>query len=244
MDVLVMGATGNVGGALVQLLRARGVRVHAITRKARRWPDDVQGVVGDANAPASLAGAAAGMDGAFLMSGYPAEAQLLADLGTGHAALLSSSSVPLADGGNAMAAYHRDSEAAVKASDGPWTIVRPCSMQSNVTRWKDQLDAGDVIRAPFGDVAVAMTDPADVAAVVATALTERGHAGQTYRLSGPELRIRHPAHSAAGSRSSGGEPARLVGAQPHAPSLRRIQTAAPPERTRPRSVRSHGGISS
>jgi uncharacterized protein YbjT (DUF2867 family) len=186
MDVLVMGATGNVGGALVQLLRARGVRVHAITRKARRWPDDVQGVVGDANDPASLAGAAAGMDGAFLMSGYPAEAQLLADLGTGHAALLSSSSVPLADGGNAMAAYHRDSEAAVKASDGPWTIVRPCSMQSNVTRWKDQLDAGDVIRAPFGDVAVAMTDPADVAAVVATALTERGHAGQTYRLSGPE----------------------------------------------------------
>ena len=118
------------------------------------------------------------------MSGYPSEVQLLADLGVGHAALLSSSSVPLADGGNAMAAYHRDSEEAVKASDAAWTIVRPCSMQSNVTRWKDQLDAGEVIRAPFGDVAVAMTDPADVAAVLATALTEPEHAGQTYR--GPE----------------------------------------------------------
>jgi uncharacterized protein YbjT (DUF2867 family) len=186
MDVLVMGATGNVGGALVELLRARHVRVHAITREPRAWPDDVQGVVGDANDPASLAGAAAGKDGAFLMSGYAAEAQLLADLGAGHVALLSSSSVPLADGGNAMAAYHRDSEEAVKASDAGWTIVRPCSMQSNVTRWKDQLDAGEVIRAPFGDVAVAMTDPADVAAVLATALTETGHAGQTYRVSGPE----------------------------------------------------------
>ncbi|MGB9185075.1 MAG: NAD(P)H-binding protein [Solirubrobacteraceae bacterium] len=186
MDVLVMGATGNVGGALVQLLRARNVRVRAISREARTWPEGVQGVVGDANDPGSLVGAAAGMDGAFLMSGYASEVQLLADLGAGHAALLSSSSVPLADSGNAMAAYHRDSEEAVKASDAAWTIVRPCSMQSNVTRWKDQLDAGDVIRAPFADVAVAMTDPADVAAVLATALTEAGHAGETYRVSGPE----------------------------------------------------------
>jgi uncharacterized protein YbjT (DUF2867 family) len=186
MDVLVMGATGNVGGALVELLRARQVRVHAITREPRTWPDDVQGVVGDANDPASLAGAAAGMDGAFLMSGYAAEDQLLEDLGTGHVALLSSSSVPLANGGNAMAAYHGESEKAVRTSHAAWTIVRPCSLQSNVTRWKDQLDAGDVVRAPFGDVAVAMTDPADVAAVLATALSETGHAGQTYRVSGPE----------------------------------------------------------
>jgi uncharacterized protein YbjT (DUF2867 family) len=186
MDVLVMGATGNVGGALVELLRARNVRVHAITREARAWPDGVRGVVGDANDPASLAAAAAGMDGAFLMSGYAAEAQLLADLGAGHVALLSASSVPLADGGNAMAAYHRDSEEAVKASAAAWTIVRPCSMQSNVTRWKDQFDAGEVIRAPFGDVAVAMIDPADVAAVIAAAFTEVGHVGETYRVSGPE----------------------------------------------------------
>jgi uncharacterized protein YbjT (DUF2867 family) len=186
MDVLVMGATGNVGGALVELLRARDVRVHAITRQARTWPDGVRGVVGDANDPASLAGAAAGMDGAFLMSGYAAEAQLLADLGAGHVALLSASSVPLAEGGNAMAAYHRDSEEAVKASAAAWTIVRPCSLQSNVTRWKDQLDAGEVVRAPFGDVAVAMTDPADVAEVLATSFIESGHAGKTYRISGPE----------------------------------------------------------
>src|SRR5579859_834485 len=131
MDVLVMGATGNVGSALVELLLARSVQVRAITRKARTWSDGVRGVVGDANDPASLAGAAAGMDGAFLMSGYAAEAQLLADLGVGHVVLLSASSVPLAEGGNAMAAYHRDSEEAVQASDAAWTIVRPCSMQSN-----------------------------------------------------------------------------------------------------------------
>jgi uncharacterized protein YbjT (DUF2867 family) len=46
--------------------------------------------------------------------------------------------------------------------------------------------AGQVIRAPFGDVAVAMVDPADVAAVLVTALTETGHTGKIYRVSGPE----------------------------------------------------------
>ena len=59
-------------------------------------------------------------------------------------------------------------------------------MQSNVTRWKDQLGAGEVIGAPFGDVAAAMIAPADVAAVLAAALTEAGHAGRTDRVSGPE----------------------------------------------------------
>ena len=181
-----MGATGNVGGALVELLRARNVRVHAITREARTWPDGVQGVVGDANDPASLAGAAAGMDGAFLMSGYAARPSCWQISVPGTRRCSRQARSPLADSGNAMAAYHRDSEEAVKASDAAWTIVRPCSMQSNVTRWKDQLDAGEVIRAPFGDVAVAMIDPADVAAVLATALTEAGHAGETYRVSGPE----------------------------------------------------------
>lgn len=84
-----------------------------------------------------------------------------------------------------MASYHHDSEEAVKGSDADWTVVRPCSMQSNVLRWKDQIDGG-VIRAPFDYVAVAVIDPSDVAAVLATALTEARHASRTYRVSGPE----------------------------------------------------------
>src|SRR5205085_1082684 len=50
----------------------------------------------------------------------------------------------------------------------------------------DQLAAGDVVRAPFPDVPVALTDPDDIAAVAVLALTEPGRAGATYRLSGPE----------------------------------------------------------
>jgi len=135
--------------------------------------------------PHALDDAVDGVDGAFLMSGYAAEAGLLASLSDSHIVLLSASSADLAGGGNAMAAMHRDSERAVATSGLSWTFLRPCSLQSNLLRWRDQLADGDVVRAPFGQVAPAMIDPADVGAVAALALTTSGHEGQTYRLSGP-----------------------------------------------------------
>jgi uncharacterized protein YbjT (DUF2867 family) len=49
-----------------------------------------------------------------------------------------------------------------------------------------QLQAGNVVRAPFPAARAAVTDPADIAAVAAVALTGPGHEEQTYELSGPE----------------------------------------------------------
>ena len=185
MTVLVMGATGNVGGAIVDALREQGVPVRAVSRSARDWPDGVEGFTGDPSDPDGLTAAAGGVTGVFLMSGYAAEAALLSALGGAHVVVLSSSSAPLGDHGNAIAAYHLASERAVQASGHDWTVLRPCSFQSNLLRWRDQLGDGDVVRVPFGDVPSAMVDPADVAAVAVTALTSRAHAGRTYRLSGP-----------------------------------------------------------
>src|SRR3954452_4551654 len=65
-------------------------------------------------------------------------------------------------------------------------MLQTNSFMANALRWKDQLEAGDVVRLPFAGVPIAMIDPADVGAVGATALTERRHAGRSYRLSGPE----------------------------------------------------------
>jgi uncharacterized protein YbjT (DUF2867 family) len=186
MTVLVMGATGNVGGAIVEALRERGVPVRAVSRSARDWPDGVEGFAGDPGDRDGLTAAARGATGVFLMSGYAAEAALLAALDGAHVVVLSSSSAPLGAHGNAMAGYHLASEQAVQASGPDWTVLRPCSFQSNLLRWREQLDQGDVVRVPFGDVRSAMVDPADIAAVATAALTGAGHAGRTYRLSGPE----------------------------------------------------------
>ena len=120
-----------------------------------------------------------------MMSGYAAQAGLLETLSAAHVVLLSASSADLGHGGNAMAAMHLGSEQAVTASGLSWTFLRPCSLQSNLLQWRDQLAQGDVVRAPFGDVSPAMIDPADIGAVAALALTTSDHEGQTYRLSGP-----------------------------------------------------------
>jgi uncharacterized protein YbjT (DUF2867 family) len=57
---------------------------------------------------------------------------------------------------------------------------------SNTLQWVPQLRAGDVVRAPFAGVQVAMIDPSDIAAVAAAALTAPGHDGRVYTVSGPQ----------------------------------------------------------
>jgi uncharacterized protein YbjT (DUF2867 family) len=187
--VLVTGATGNVGAAAVEALVAAGRRVRAVSRREREWPAGVEGFVGDLDDATSLARAADGVDGVFLLSGYGGLEGLLAALGAAgarRAVLLSSSSAPTGDETNAVARYHIESERAVRASGLDWTFLRPNSFMTNALRWAPQLAGSDVVQGPFGSVRVATIDPADVGAVAALALTEPGHAGRAYRLSGPE----------------------------------------------------------
>ena len=185
MPVLVMGATGNVGSQVVASLREQGTPVRAVSAATGRGLTGSR-VSSGSNVEHGLDTAVDGVDAVFMMSGYAAEAGLLEALGSAHVVLLSASSATLGDGGNAMAAMHLDSERAVSESGLSWTFLRPCSLQSNLLRWRDQLAQGDVVAAPFGDVAPAMIDPVDIGAVAALALTTSGHEGQVHRLSGPE----------------------------------------------------------
>jgi uncharacterized protein YbjT (DUF2867 family) len=99
--------------------------------------------------------------------------------------VLSSSSVDSTDTANAIAAYHLASENAVRESGLEWTFLRPNTFMSNTLRWLNQLRAGDVVRLQFPDVPISTIHPADIADVAVAALTEDGHAGTAYRLSGP-----------------------------------------------------------
>ncbi len=81
------------------------------------------------------------------------------------------------------------SETAVRAAGLPWTILRPVSFMTNTFEWLPQLQQGEVVRAPFAEVAIATIDPADLAAVAAEALLSDGHDGQAYALTGPEARM-------------------------------------------------------
>jgi uncharacterized protein YbjT (DUF2867 family) len=188
---LVTGATGNVGAEVVRALTAADEDVRALVRSSRPadLPPGVEAVPGDLNRPESLAEALAGVRGLFLLPGYEDMEGVLAEVrgaGVERVVLLSGSSAGSGDTSNAVSAYMIRSEAAVRESGVPFTILRPFAFMSNALRWRDQLRAGDVVREPFADVAVAVLDPADIGAVAATALLADGHEGAIHVLSGPQ----------------------------------------------------------
>jgi uncharacterized protein YbjT (DUF2867 family) len=89
-----------------------------------------------------------------------------------------------ADG--AIGRGHVEAEQAVRESGLDWTVLRPGQFASNALRWAGQIREQGVVRAPFATVGLPAIDPADIAAVAKVALTEGGHGGQTYTLTGPE----------------------------------------------------------
>ncbi|HTZ29698.1 MAG TPA: NAD(P)H-binding protein [Streptosporangiaceae bacterium] len=187
--LLVSGATGNVGGELVRALAAAGQPVRALVRgpAPAGLPAAVQVAAGDLNQPGSLAGALRGVSGVFLLPGYadmPGLLEVIRQAGVERVVLLSGSSAD-GDTSNAVTAYMAASEAAVRGSGLPATILRPSGFMSNTLQWAPQLAAGDVVRAPFASVRVAAIDPRDIAAVAAIALTTADHQGQVYRITGP-----------------------------------------------------------
>jgi uncharacterized protein YbjT (DUF2867 family) len=189
--ILVTGATGNAGGGVVNGLLEIGAEVRATVRPGseKRLPGGVEAAPADLNDPDSVRSAADGTTAAFLLSGYEGIDGSLASLaraGVERVVLLSSSAAPSGKLDNAVARYHILSERAVRDSALPWTFLQPNSLMSNTYRWLPQLENGDVIRAPFGDVAISVIDPDDLGAVAARALTTADHEGRTYRLSGPE----------------------------------------------------------
>jgi uncharacterized protein YbjT (DUF2867 family) len=187
----VTGATGNAGGAVTRALAADQHEVRALVREGRdaALPPGVEAVVGDLNEPRTFAAALEGVRGIFLLSGYEGMSELLADArraGVERIVLLSSSAAPGGDTANAVARYHILSERAVRESGVAWTFLQPNSLMTNTLQWIPQLRAGDVIRAPFADVAIATIDPADIGAVAVKALATDELEGRSLRLSGPE----------------------------------------------------------
>jgi uncharacterized protein YbjT (DUF2867 family) len=189
--ILVTGATGNAGGGVVNGLLELGADVRGLVREGSesKLPNGVEAAIGDLNDPESLHGALEGVDAVFLLSGYEGIDQslgLMGDAGADRVVLLSSSAAPTGDLDNAVARYHILSERAVSESGLPWTFLRPNSFMSNALRWLPQLKEGNVIHAPFAEVAISTIHPDDLGAVAARALASGEHEGQTYRLSGPE----------------------------------------------------------
>lgn len=194
--VLVTGATGRVGRALVTELLGAGVPVRALTRRPATagLPAAVEVVAGDLTVPGSLDSALQGVGAVFLLwtappGTAPAVVERLASC-TRRVVLLSSphqTPHPFFQQPNPMARFHAAIERRIAAAGLESRIIRPGMFASNAQFWwGPAIRHGDVVRWPYGTAETAPIDERDVAAVAARALYEDGHTGGDYVLTGPE----------------------------------------------------------
>lgn len=190
--ILVIGATGNVGGAALRDLARAGASVRALSRNPGRVPDlgpHVEPVEGDVERPETVAAAMAGVEKVLLCAGgrdlpaTEAEVMGLAEKASvTHLVLLSSLGVEYGAGSGPV---HEPSERRLRASSLAWTILRPITFMTNTLRWRDSIAATGTFEEPTGTGTQAMIDPADIGAVAARVLTTPGHEGRVYELTGP-----------------------------------------------------------
>ncbi|MCR9222305.1 MAG: NAD(P)H-binding protein [Alphaproteobacteria bacterium] len=179
--ILVLGATGKTGRRVVERLRARGLAVRPGARGATPafdWTD-----------PASWAPALAGARAVYIayhpdlaVPGAPETVRRFADLalaaGARRLVLLSGRGEEEAE----------RAESLLAASGADWTILRASWFAQNFSEsfLADAVRAGE-IALPVGDAAEPFIDADDIADVAAAALSEPGHIGRLYELTGPRL---------------------------------------------------------
>jgi uncharacterized protein YbjT (DUF2867 family) len=86
---------------------------------------------------------------------------------------------------------HGRIEAHLGQSGVPAVVLHPSSYTSNLLAAADAVAQTGTLFAPAGDAKVTLIDPLDVAAVAAVVLTEEGHEGRTYTLTGPDAMTYH-----------------------------------------------------
>ncbi|WP_217189175.1 NAD(P)H-binding protein [Streptomyces buecherae] len=192
--ILVTGATGKVGGAVVTQLHAAGVPVRALVRGEADFPEGVQAVRGDLGDPASLGTALEGVDSVFLVWPFlSAEgASEVIDAIRKHArrvVYLSSAGVGSAQEkpGEAITMFHTELERLIEASGLEWTALRPTGFASNTLGWAEEVRTTGVVRAPLARLARPLIHEADMAAVAVQALTTNALLGARPLITGPEL---------------------------------------------------------
>jgi uncharacterized protein YbjT (DUF2867 family) len=198
MTILVAGAAGLTGSAVLTALTAAGADVRALSRSPERADSlrrpGVDAVAAAFDDPAALQAAFTGVDAAYLATPSTprladteaAFARAAAQAGT-HLVKLSTMGAA-ADSPLRFGRVHAESEAAIEAAGGTWTFLRPNGFMQNDLAWAAQVPSG-TIAGPVMDAAWSIVDARDVAAVAAAVLTDRSrYAGVRIGITGPEAR--------------------------------------------------------
>ncbi len=178
---LVLGANGKTGRRVADRLEARGVPVRRGTRGGTPrfdWEDPTTW-------PTVVEGVSAMYVSYFPDLAVPGAVAAIRELSTIADRAGVRRLVLLSGRGEAEA---QAAEAVVTSGNTEWTIVRCSWFNQNFSEGYllDPVLAGDVVL-PAGAVAEPFVDVDDIADVAVAALTEPGHGGRLYEMTGPRL---------------------------------------------------------
>ena len=190
MTILVSNANGKVGQEVVRALVAGGYDVRIGARdveKAKAQFSGAEIVALDLTKPETLAAAVQGVGAIFSAAPYEL-------LPSGEAALIAAAQaagVPRFVKLSAIAheadpsSPHALAEQALAESKLAWTVLRPNFFMQNYSTVLAGYVRSGAIYEPAADGATSFVDTRDIATVAAIALTQPGHEGKSYVLTGP-----------------------------------------------------------
>jgi uncharacterized protein YbjT (DUF2867 family) len=196
--ILVTGATGLNGTALVRKLSAKGVPLRALVRNAAKAAEiaalpNVEIAIADMAEPETLPAALAGVDRAMLNSSAdPAMVEVqsnfiaaAAKAGVRHVVKLSGI-MPELDSPFRFARMHGEIEKRLEASGMAFTHLRAGEFMPSYFRQVPMILAKGALFLPMENQRIASVDIGDLAEIAAIVLTNPGHEGKIYPLTGPE----------------------------------------------------------
>ncbi|SDK12247.1 Uncharacterized conserved protein YbjT, contains NAD(P)-binding and DUF2867 domains [Actinopolyspora mzabensis] len=195
--VVVIGATGNVGPHAVSQLLEKGVETRALTLpddpKINRLEEGVEVFHGDLSDPDSLDRCLEGATSVFLMWPFftldvETVPDVLKRIKQHTEKVVFVSSIGVQNGIETVDnRCHAFVEREIERLGMEWTFLRTTGFCCNAgTGWAHQIRSEGVVRSPYGNATRSPIHEADLAAVAVRALTEEGHSGQRYVVTGPE----------------------------------------------------------
>ncbi|MCC5859152.1 MAG: SDR family oxidoreductase [Ectothiorhodospiraceae bacterium] len=197
--ILVTGATGTIGSALLRELVRQGESVRAAVHIRPLDVDGVETCSIDYDRPGTLPPALEGVDTLFLLSQEVAHEEPMVEAAkeAGVKRVVYISSFKADTDTFIVGQLHREIEQRIQDSGMAWTFLRPnYLMQNFVTLMGDDIRNEDAFYDSIGDARVSRIDARDVSQVAVRVLTRPGHDYRAYDLSGPEVISHHQAADA------------------------------------------------
>jgi uncharacterized protein YbjT (DUF2867 family) len=198
-QIFVLGATGTVGREVVELLVGRGISFRAGIHQSPLHLSEsefteasIETIPLDQGSIESLVRAFEGTDVLFFVSPSNedfvamAENVLKAAKQVGVRHIVRVSVVGAEQGNSLLAKEHHKVDQMIVRSEIPFTLLQPVSFMQNYLRHTRSIQEESMFYEPFGTAHCSFIDARDIAALAVTAMTQNGHDGKTYVVTGPE----------------------------------------------------------